>query len=112
MLAAAWFTLCGFAVSWPLEPCRYDLLLHRNDHYLRIQVKTTRFSSGGSWMAKLHSGGRHRGCYDPDEIDYFFVVDGDLNYYLIPVSAVGGLSAISLSAYSAFMLPKQLLPAQ
>jgi hypothetical protein len=25
LLAAAWFELCGCAVSWPLEPCRYDL---------------------------------------------------------------------------------------
>ena len=40
-----------------------------------------------------------RATYDPDEIDYFFVIDGDFSYYLIPVAAVGGLMAIRLSAY-------------
>ena len=29
MMAAAWFMLCGREVSWPLEPCRYDLLVQR-----------------------------------------------------------------------------------
>lgn len=27
LLAAAWFTLCGQEVSWPLEPSRYDLVV-------------------------------------------------------------------------------------
>jgi len=27
LMAAAWFELCGHPVSWPLEPCRYDLLV-------------------------------------------------------------------------------------
>lgn len=27
LLAAAWFALCGYEVSWPLEPYRYDLLV-------------------------------------------------------------------------------------
>jgi hypothetical protein len=108
MLAAAWFTLCGFDVSWPLEPCRYDVLVRTSDRYLRVQVKTTRFRTAGSWVARLSSGGRHRGCYDPDDIDYFFVIDGDLKYYLFPVSAVGGLSAIRLSAYQAFKVPRSM----
>ena len=44
------------------------------------------------------------GAYDPDDIDYFFIIDGDLDYYLIPVAVVGGLSTISLSAYEQFRL--------
>jgi hypothetical protein len=24
---AAWFELCGYHISWPLEPCRYDILV-------------------------------------------------------------------------------------
>ena len=30
----------------------------------------------------------------------FFIIDGDLTYYLIPVAAVGGLQAVHLSAYA------------
>ena len=30
-LAAAWFALAGYDVSWPLEPCAYDLLVHRGE---------------------------------------------------------------------------------
>lgn len=41
MIAAAWFTLCGWDVSWPLEPSRFDLLVTRGAATRRIQVKTT-----------------------------------------------------------------------
>lgn len=44
--------------------------------------------------------------YDPDEIDYFFAIDGDLDLYLIPIAAVGGLHMIHLSAYSAYHLDR------
>ncbi len=46
-----------------------------------------------------------RATSDPEEIDYFFVIDGDFAYYLIPVAAVGGLTAIRLTAYSQYRLP-------
>jgi hypothetical protein len=100
LLAASWFALCGHDVSWPLEPCRYDLLVDFGEACQRIQVKTTTVRSGDSWTVWLSStrpGGRVP--YDPDGIDYFFVIDGDLSYYLIPVRRVGGLQAIVLSAY-------------
>lgn len=100
MLAAAWFTLCGHDVSWPLEPCRYDLLVRIDERFERIQVKTTRIRSGVTWDVWLSNTRKGRVTYDPDEIDYFFVVDGDLGYYLIPVATVGGLHAIRLSGYA------------
>jgi hypothetical protein len=102
MLAAAWFTLCGHDVSWPLEPCRYDLLVRFDEKFERIQVKTTRVRSGATWDVWLSNTRKGRITYDPDEIDYFFVVDGELGYYLIPVAAVGGLHAIRLSGYSEY----------
>ncbi len=107
-LAAAWFALSGYDVSWPLEPCAYDLLVHR-DRFSRVQVKTTRVRANETWIVRLHSGGRQRGPYDPDDIDYFFVIDGDLEYYLIPVPQVGGLNAIHVAAYSEYRLAKQLI---
>ena len=106
-LAAGWFLLCGYDVSWPLEPCRYDLLAVRNEECLRIQVKTTRSMREGAWMVTLSSHGGLM-TYAPDEIDYFFIVDGDLEQYLIPVATVGGRHAISLSAYSQFRIAREL----
>lgn len=108
LMAAAWFELCGLTVSWPMEPCRFDLLVWRDGAAQRIQVKTTIMSSGTSWIVRLLSTtGKQRTSYDPNEIDQFFVIDGDLNYYLIPVAAVGGLTAIQLSAYQSYRLPRK-----
>lgn len=101
LLAGAWFTLCGHDVSWPLEPCRYDLLVSL-ERVVRVQVKSTTVRSGNSWIVWLSSSRKTRVTYDPDEIDYFFIIDGDLSYYLIPVATVGGLHAIHLSAYSQY----------
>ncbi|GAB93075.1 hypothetical protein GORHZ_205_00170 [Gordonia rhizosphera NBRC 16068] len=104
MLAAAWFALSGHDVSWPLEPSRYDLLVSTSDGIRRVQVKTTTVRVGHTWKVYLSTAHRERKTYDPDEIDDFFVIAGDLAYYLIPVSAVGGLHAIHLSAYDRFRL--------
>lgn len=102
LLAAAWFALCGDRVSWPLEPCRYDLLVERDGAVERVQVKTATVRAGSSWTVWLSTTGRIRSTYDIDDIDSFFVIDGDLGCYLIPVATVGGLHAVNLAAYSAF----------
>lgn len=102
LLAAAWFTLCGNDVSWPLEPSRYDLLVATNGGILRVQVKTTTTRVGATWKVYLSTSSGGRRTYGPDEIDVFFIVDGDMNYYLIPVVAVGGLHAIHLRGYDRF----------
>lgn len=114
MLAASWFAMCGFAVSWPLEPCRYDLVVDRDAQRSRVQVKTCRRRAGG-WQVSLTTsghptGGTHaRNHYDPDEIDLFFIIDGDLNYYLIPISIVGGRSSLCLSAHQQFRVGRSIL---
>jgi hypothetical protein len=106
-MAAGWLILCGYEVAWPLEPCRYDLVARRLDVFLRVQVKTTRLKNANTWIASLSTDGG-RLTYDPDEIDYFFIIDGNLEFYLIPVATVGGLHAISLSAYPQFKLSQEL----
>lgn len=98
LLAAAWFTLCGREVAWPLEPCPYGLLVWHGGTAERVQVKTTSVRTGDSWIARI-SQSSGKGAYDPDDIDLFFVIDGNLTYYLIPVGVVGGLTAIQMSAY-------------
>ena len=106
MMAAAWLTMCGYDVSWPLEPTRYDLLATRDRAIRRVQVKTTTTRSGESWKVYLSTARGERRTYSPDEIDDFFLIDGDLNFYLIPVAVVGGLQAIHLRAYEAYRLPR------
>lgn len=102
LLAAAWFTLCGCDVSWPLEPSRYDLLVSSASGIRRVQVKTTRTRAAGTWKVYLSTSRRARRTYDPDEIDDFFIIDGDLEYYLIPVSDVGGFHALHLRGYERY----------
>lgn len=108
LMAAAWFELCGHRVSWPLEPCRYDLLVWVEASAKRVQVKTTTVKQGTSWTVWISNTGKERTTYDPDEIDYFFVIDGAFNFYLIPFTAVGGLTAIQLSAYRDYLVPREV----
>jgi hypothetical protein len=42
--------------------------------------------------------------YDPDVIDYFFIVDGDLNLYLIPSRVIAGRVALLLRTYKRFIV--------
>jgi hypothetical protein len=105
IVAAAWFELAGERVSWPLEPCRYDLLVWRGDGACRVQVKTTTQRSGTPREIRLSCTDSGRAPYDPDEIDAFFLIDGDLRCYLIPIAVVGGYLTINLSAYPEFELP-------
>lgn len=105
LLAAAWFGASGAGVAWPLEPARYDLLAHTPHGLRRLQVKTT-INRVGSTYAVLLSTSSHSGpgrrVYDPDEIDEFFIIDGEWNYYRIPINVVGGLKAVHLSAYGGY----------
>lgn len=100
LLAAAWFTLCGDDVSWPLEPCRYDLIVSSRLGVRRVQVKTTTTRAGATWKVYLSTSRQGRTTYGPNEIDDFFTIDGERNYYVIPVRLVGGLHAIHLSVYA------------
>ena len=42
--------------------------------------------------------------YDPDVIDYFFIVDGDLAMYLIPSQIVAGRVALGLRTYKQYIV--------
>lgn len=112
-LVAAVLALGGHAVSWPLEPAPYDLLVDTGQGLLRVQVKTTSRKVGGSWNCAITRsvyadvpGGKRRARYDESTIDAFAVVDGDGDVYLIPVAVVAGRAALSLSRFVAFRLPR------
>lgn len=106
--AAAWFAVRGVPVALPTQTAAYDLLATFADGVRRIQVKTTTHRGKGSWAVNV---GRRpysldktasRTAYEPDELDYFFIVDGDLAVYLIPSQVVAGRTGINVGAYERF----------
>jgi hypothetical protein len=110
MLAACWFSLCGFAAAIPVEPAVYDLLVSMEDGIRRVQVKTTTYYSKGGWQVAVgrrpYSAGNREGLvpYDPDLIDLFFIVDGDLAMYLIPSQVIAGRVQILLRTYAGYIV--------
>lgn len=68
--------------------------------YTRIQVKTSTVRTGRTWSVCLSTtAGASRRTYDPEEIDGFFIIDGDLRLFLIPVAAVGGRHVVQIDNY-------------
>lgn len=105
MLAAGWFMLRGHHVMWPLEPCRYDFTVAVEGGFQRVQVKTATFRNNGTYIAKI-SNARRRGhdVYNLDEIDCFFVIDAELDAYLIPFQDVMGYQQICLRHYREYLV--------
>lgn len=102
-VAAAWFLVRGYTTHWPQEPCRYDLVVEMHGRFERIQVKTTTRRTGGSHQALISSTRQDsKAAYDVDDLDHFFVVDDDLDAYLIPIAAVAGLQTITLRRYARY----------
>lgn len=109
-IAASWFSLCGFNVAIPLEPAVYDLLVTMPEGIKRVQVKTTTCYGKDGWTVGVGRrpysiGNRERRVpYDPDLIDWFFIVNGDLTIYLIPSRAIAGRVGILLHTYTKFIV--------
>jgi PD-(D/E)XK endonuclease len=110
-LAATWFTLRGCAVSFPTEPTIYDLLADTSQGIMRVQVKTTTSVTKNGWQVGVghrpdtHSKKQGRVlAYSPDEIDLFFIVDGDMTMYLIPSRAIAGRVGILLRTYRKYIV--------
>lgn len=108
-MAAAWFMLRGCMASFPIEPAVFDILVSMPDGAKHVQVKTSTNRNGDSWTVNV---GRRpyavgnlgpRTAYDPDEIDLFFIVDGDLNIYLIPGRDIAGRTSIVVRAYQRYL---------
>jgi hypothetical protein len=108
-IATMWFLLCGYNVSIPLEPAVYDLLVSTQDGIRRVQVKTTTYNKRG-WAVSV--GRRpyttdNRGPlvpYDPDLLDLFFILDGELTMYVIPSRVIAGRVGILLNNYSKYVV--------
>jgi len=108
-LAAAWFTVRGCTVSFPVEQAIYDLLVESAEKILRVQVKTTTTSGATAQVnvARRPYSAQNLGPrmpYDPRVIDYFFIVDGEYNIYLIPSRVIAGRVGLVLRRYKKFIV--------
>lgn len=110
--AAAWFMLRGCTVSFPAEPAMYDLLVDTPERLTRVQVKSTTCThKNNGWIVGVgHHPDTHakkKGyvlAYSPDEIDLFFIIDGDMTMYLIPSWAIAGRIRILLRTYRKYIV--------
>ncbi len=108
-IATAWFLLRNMAVSVPVEPEIYDLLVTMPDGIQRVQVKsTTHRTKSGAWEVGV---GRRpyvldktakKIPYDPGSIDYFFIIDGVGRIFLIPSLVLAGRVNIYLDSYATY----------
>jgi hypothetical protein len=109
-LAASWFSLRGCATAIPMEPTVYDLLVSTSNGIKRVQVKTTTYNGKTGWQVAVGRrpysiGNRERQIpYDPELIDWFFIVDGDLTMYLIPSRVIAGRVSILLPTYHRYIV--------
>jgi hypothetical protein len=84
--------------------------MHSASGVSKVQVKTTttRAQEGGvvSVGRRPYSAGNLAPLmpYDPAIIDYFFIVDGDLNMYLIPSRVIAGRVALQLRTYKRYIV--------
>lgn len=108
-LAAAWFSLRAIPVAIPIEPQAYDLLVSTPKGTMRVQVKTTTFMPRkGTWQVSIGhrpyslDKSASKDPYEPEVLDYFFVIDGSGGLYLIPMQAVAGRTSIYLSGYEEY----------
>jgi hypothetical protein len=79
------------------------------DGVKRVQVKTTTYNNDGRAVQvgrrPYSVGDRGRLVpYDPDQVDFFFIVDGDLTMYLIPSRVIAGRVGILPGNYSEFIV--------
>jgi PD-(D/E)XK endonuclease len=108
-IAIAWFAVRGLPVAVPAETRVYDLLVTFPEGIKRVQVKSSICRSRtGTWMVivgrRPYSLDKTASIapYDPDSLDYFFVIAGDGAIYLLPSRVVAGRTRISIRNYAEY----------
>lgn len=101
----------GCTVSFPQEGSIYDLIVDpATGAILRVQVKSTirTLNELGSVSVSRRPYSvknlAPRLPYDPKVIDYFFIVDGSYNLYLIPIQIIARKLGITLRTYREYIV--------
>ena len=101
-MAIAYFTTNGYIVSIPLNDTQdYDLIIEKNGELKTVQVKATgcKTASGTYQVALKSCGGTNGGTYKTlieTKIDFLFVLNEDLEMYLIPKDKILNKSTLNL----------------
>lgn len=111
-VAIGWFAAQGITVCIPLTDSQdYDLVAEIDGLLKKIQVKTTRYKNKyGIYVCQLKTCGGNQSrntikCFDPNSVDYIFILDGDGGKYLIPTLNMSLSSNISLGEkYQEYMV--------
>jgi hypothetical protein len=113
--AIEWLTRIGACVAFPLfHSPRYDLIADLGSRLLRIQVKTSRriCDETSHYAVQLATSGGNRSwsgvvkTFDPDQVDFLFVLVADGRRWFIPSGEVEGKRGISVGGakYSEFQV--------
>ena len=109
-VAIKWFSERGYAVSIPVEPTAYDLVVDVGAGELyRVQVKSSTSQSRSVTICRTRwdadTGRPIQVPYGDNDVDYFFVALQDGSSYLLPPHAVGGRTVATMGLrYEAFQL--------
>lgn len=101
-MAIAYFTTNGYTVSVPLNDTQdYDLIVEKEGKLKKIQVKATGcITKNGVYQVALKScGGTKGGTYKTlinTDIDYLFVLNKELQMYLIPKESILNKTTLNL----------------
>ena len=101
-MAIAYFTTNGYTVSVPLNDTQdYDLIVEKEGKLKKIQVKATGcIIKNGVYQVGLKScGGTKGGTYKTlinTDIDYLFVLNKELQMYLIPKESILNKTTLNL----------------
>ena len=101
-IAIAYFTANGYTVSIPLNDTQdYDLVIDKNNELKTVQVKATgcKTKSGNYQVALKSCGGTNGSTYKriiDTNIDYIFILNKDMEMYLIPKSKISNSTTLNL----------------
>lgn len=101
-IAIAYFSINGYTVSIPLNDTQdYDLIIEKCGKLEKVQVKATGCKrKNGNYQVALRSYGGTKGCtyktvIDTD-VDYLFVLNKDMEIYLIPKNEIKNRNTLNL----------------
>lgn len=113
--AIAYFTAHGYVVSIPLNDNQgYDLIVDKDNHLQRVQVKTTGAKTRGSrtytvQLKSVHARKSSKNVirrFTADRADLLYVLVADGTKYLIPAQLADGKTSMSLgSVVEKYKLP-------
>lgn len=112
--AIGWLTSQGYTVSIPLTDSQdYDLVAEMSQGLCKVQVKTSHYERrpGKYEVSLCTSGGNKSGTgklkeFNPESVDYLFVLLNDGRKYLIPSGKVSGTRKIMVGGekYEAYLV--------